>query len=242
MVVLLVTAGVETLDPEPVLAALNGRASEIVRTSDADLPNILSEDLMTALATIVVLSGHEPEAGHRACQEVRECCSTPLCLVCTSCREVDEVMAFANGCDDFIRSPCSPPVLKARLGALIARGRGDSERVMTFGCLRVDPRLRTASVQGQPVDLTRIEFDLVATLVANRRRVVPRYELLEAAWGVCPAHDHVLDVHMSRLRSKVLAAGGPKLGEAVPGVGYRVGQANCPGVVAGLTSSTDVVA
>jgi DNA-binding response OmpR family regulator len=228
MVLLVVTADAEPAEAESLVAALRGKPPEIVRTSHKDLPTVLSDHLLTSLAAVVVVSGSEPEAGHRACQEVRECCSTPLCLVCTSCREVDEVMAFANGCDDFIRSPCSPPVLRARLGALIERGRGGTERVMTFGCLRVDPRLRTVSVRGEPVELTRTEFDLVNTLVANRRRVVPRHELLEAAWGDCPTHDHVLDVHMSRLRSKVLAAGGPKLGEAVPGVGYRVGHFTCP--------------
>jgi DNA-binding response OmpR family regulator len=75
------------------------------------------------------------------------------------------------------------------------------------------------------VDLTRIEFDLLHALVTQQRRVVPRGELLEVGWDGCPPSDHVLDVHLSRLRRKVLQAGGPKIGVPVPGVGYRVG---CP--------------
>jgi DNA-binding response OmpR family regulator len=230
MVVMVVTAGPDVPDAEPLLSVLGaGRTAEVLWTSDTDLDTTLTDDLVAALAAVVVLTGAEAEAGHRVCRGVRTAsASIPLCLVSTSTREVDELMAFANGCDDYIGMPCSPPVLRARLAALVARGRDRAERVMTFGCLRVDPRLRTATVRGEPVDLTRTEFDLMTVLVANQRRVVPRHELLDRVWGGCQTHEHVLDVHMSRMRSKVLAAGGPKLGDAVPGVGYRVGHRTCP--------------
>lgn len=229
MVVLLVRAGTGTPDPEPVVTALGGgRSGEILSTTDTELPSTLNDELLGSLATVVVLSGTETEAAHRACQAVRDASPVPLCMVCSSGREADEVVAFANGCDDFIHASCSPPVLRARLGALVARGRGGAGRVLTFGCMRLDPRLRAVTVRGRPVDLTRTEFDIAATLLTNQRRVVSRHELLEAVWGVCPSHDHVLDVHMSRMRAKVLAAGGPKLGESVPGVGYRVGRTTCP--------------
>jgi DNA-binding response OmpR family regulator len=229
MVVLLVTAGSDAPDPEPVVTALGGgRTGDIMTTTDGDLPATFTDDLLASLATVVVLTGAETEAAHRSCQAVRDASAVPLCMVCSSDREADEVVAFANGCDDFIHVQCSPPVLRARLNALVARGRGGAERVLTFGCMRLDPRLRTVTVGGRPVDLTRTEFDIAACLLANQRRVVARHELLETVWGVCPTHDHVLDVHMSRMRAKVLEAGGPKLGEPVPGVGYRVGRTTCP--------------
>lgn len=229
MVVLLVTAGVERPDPGPVLAALGGgRSDEIVTTTDGGLSDALTEELLKSLVSVVVLSDPDAEAGHRVCQLVRSATQVPLCMVCDSARESDEVMALANGCDDFVHLTAPPAVLRARLATLVARGRGHCEPVMTFGCLLVDPQMRRATVRGEPVILTRTEFDIVAALLANQRRVVTRLELLEAAWGGCQTHEHVLDVHMSRLRAKVLAAGGPKLGEPVPGVGYRVGHAACP--------------
>lgn len=228
MVVLLVTTGKGTPDPMPVLKALGtGIADEVLTTDQSELGRTLTEDLLARLAAVVVLAGSETEDAHRVCQCVRDASLVPVCMASTSAREADEVVAFANGCDDFIHLPCSPPVLRARLGSLVARGRGGAARVLTFGCLRLDPRLRTVTVGGRPVELTRTEFDIAATLLANQRRVVARHELLEAAWGICPAHDHVLDVHMSRLRAKVLAAGGPKLGDPVAGVGYRVGRKTC---------------
>jgi DNA-binding response OmpR family regulator len=229
MVVIVVAAGPCVPDAQPVLAALGGgKTGDIIRTTDTDLDATLTDDLAASLAAVVVLTGAEAEPGHRVCRSVRTASvSLPLCLVSASTREVDELLAFANGCDDYISTPCSPPVLRARLTALVDRGREHAGRVMTFGCLRVDPRLRTVTARGVPVDLTRTEFDLLHTLVANQRRVVPRHELLERVWGGCQNHDHVLDVHMSRMRAKVLAMGGPKVGDAVPGVGYRVGHVTC---------------
>lgn len=229
MVVLLVAAGADAPPFDPVVAALGvGCTAEIVTVTDHALPGTLTASLVQSLEAVVVLSGPESEAGHRVCRMVRDVTSVPLCMVCASTREADEVLAFANGCDHVIHSPCSPVLLRARLGSLVSRGRGHRDPVMTFGCLRVDPQLRTATVREEPVDLTRTEFEIVATLVANQRRVVTRHELLEVAWGGCQSHEHVLDVHLSRLRAKILAAGGPRLGDPVPGVGYRVGHVTCP--------------
>ena len=84
----------------------------------------------------------------------------------------------------------------------------------------VDTEARVASVDGVELDLTRTEFDLLVMLMDNPRRVVNREALLEGVWGSWYGDDHVVEVHMSRLRSKVKAAGGPRIGVAVRGVGY----------------------
>jgi DNA-binding response OmpR family regulator len=119
-------------------------------------------------------------------------------------------------------------VLRARLAGLAARGRRAARtEVTTFGALELDPELRTVEVNGVPLTLTRIEFDLLHALITHQRRVVPRWELLATGWE-SPPTGHVLDVHMSRLRRKVLDAGGPKVGEPVPGVGYRAGSPDRP--------------
>ena len=109
---------------------------------------------------------------------------------------------------------------------------------MEFGQVVVDPSLRSASVRETPLDLTRTEFDLLRAMMSQQRRVIPRRELLEAGWGACPPSDHVLDVHLSRLRRKVLRAGGPKIGVPVPGVGYRVGSPSTPAHEAATSRAT----
>jgi two-component system, OmpR family, response regulator MtrA len=228
MVVLLIDGGAPDADLHSVETSLQTAARERVRRVPArEVADSLTDDLVPDLTAVVVLCGEDADAGHRVCHIVRGATTAPLAMVSSSRREVDEVMAFANGCDDYICGRSSATVRTARLAALIARGQGGGSRSWTFGCLRLDPLLRAVTAHGEPVSLTPIEFDIAATLLANQRRVVSRRELLEKVWGGTHVPAHVLDVHVSRLRAKVRAVGGPHLAEAVRGVGYRVGRETC---------------
>jgi len=93
----------------------------------------------------------------------------------------------------------------------------------TAGPLAVDTDAREARLDGVPVDLTRTEFDLLVALIENPTRVVTRDALLQRVWGEWYGDWHVVEVHMSRLRNKVKKAGGPSVGTAVRGVGYKLG-------------------
>jgi DNA-binding response OmpR family regulator len=228
MVVLLIDGGAPDVDLESVETSLYTAAREQVRRVPArEAADSLTDDLLPNLTAVVVLCGEDAEAGHRVCHIVRGATTAPLAMISSSRREVDEIMAFANGCDEYICERSSPTVRTARLAALITRGRGGSSRSWAFGCLRLDPLLRAVTAHGEPVSLTPIEYDIAATLLANQRRVVSRRELLEKVWGGTHVPAHVLDVHVSRLRAKVRAAGGPQLADAVRGVGYRVGRMTC---------------
>ena len=202
---------------------------DVARCSDTDLDALLDRMPLPDLELVVVACNGDADAGHRACRSVRAVTSTPLAMLTSSRREADELLAFARGCDDYITTSSSPEVIRTRLEVLAARGGCHHEQVVVFGTLSVDPSLRVASVDDIPIALTRIEFDLLHALVTGQRRVIARRELLEVGWGGCPPSDHVLDVHLSRLRRKVLQAGGPRIGIPVPGVGYRVG---CPDAAA----------
>lgn len=90
------------------------------------------------------------------------------------------------------------------------------------GDLEIDPLAREVRVAGEPVELTRIEFELLLTLVRQPRRVFTREQLLIAVWDEPFDGSHVLDTHLSRLRGKVTAAGGERVAHAVRGVGYRL--------------------
>jgi DNA-binding response OmpR family regulator len=196
---------------------------EVLWGQDTNAPAALAEADSRHLRLVVVATGEDTGPGHRVCPSIRELTSAPLCLATPTAREADELLAFAHGCDEYV-SLASGEVLRARLRALAARGRTQSdESTLEFGGLQLDPHLRTATVWGTAVALTRIEFDLLRALLGEQRRIIPRRELLEVAWGGHERRDHVLDVHMSRLRTKIMRAGGPKVGEPVPGIGYRVG-------------------
>jgi DNA-binding response OmpR family regulator len=108
---------------------------------------------------------------------------------------------------------------------VLRRGSGTEAPKTRFeaGPLTVDTETRVATVDETELDLTRTEFDLLVMLMDNPRRVVNRQALLEGVWGSWYGDDHVVEVHMSRLRTKVKAAGGPRIGVAVRGVGYKLG-------------------
>jgi len=202
---------------------------DVARWADSELDALLDRSLVDEIDVIVVACNGDADAGHRACRSVRGVTTAMLAMLTASRREADELRAFATGCDDYITTSTSPEVVRARLQGLVARtGRHRALRTVELGALSIDPSMRAVTVHGTPVELTPSEFDLLHAFVAQQRRVVPRRELLEIGGQGCPPNDEVLDVHLSRLRLKLLQAGGPGVGVPVPGVGYQVGSPSAP--------------
>ncbi len=94
--------------------------------------------------------------------------------------------------------------------------------VLSAGMVSIDVDTRRAFVARQEIHLTRTEFELLRLLLSARDRVLPRAEIVRAIWGDWPGDDHLIEVHVSRLRRKIVTAGGPSIVEAVRGVGYRL--------------------
>ena len=175
---------------------------------------------------IVLIPAGMGPGGLDECRTIRSGTDAPiLVLGRAGGDEVDEVLAFASGADDYASQDISGRVLSARVNALIRRSHQSPHKVSirTFGNVSMDLDQRRAHVDGCPLHLTRIEFELLLALTDSRHRVVSRSELVERVWGPWHSSHHVLEVHLSRLRTKILAAGGPRVGEAVPGYGYRLG-------------------
>jgi DNA-binding response OmpR family regulator len=163
--------------------------------------------------------------GLEVCRALRSHGSTPIVFLTARADELDELVGFAVGADDYVTKPFAPRLLLARVSSVLRRARSEPEDRTVFetGPLRVDLEARTATVDGTTLQLTRTEFDLLAALIENPKRVVPRETLLERVWGDWYGGDHVVEVHLSRLRSKVRKAAGVTVGVAVRGVGYRLG-------------------
>lgn len=146
---------------------------------------------------------------------------TPVLFVTARDEEVERVLGLEMGADDYLVKPFSPRELVARLKAVLRRAQGSqSVRLLRAGQVSVDPGARRVNVDGQPVELTATEFDLLAYLLQHPGRVYSREHLLSAVWGyAAAAGTRTVDVHVSQLRNK--------LGEASPirtvrGVGYSV--------------------
>jgi DNA-binding response OmpR family regulator len=109
-------------------------------------------------------------------------------------------------------------------GMLPRGGAGTGQLVerIVSGDLEIDLLAHEVTVAGRPVDVTRIEFDLLVALARSPRRVLTREQLIEAVWDAPVDSSHVLDAHLSRLRCKIGQAGGERIAHAVRGIGYRL--------------------
>ena len=166
--------------------------------------------------------------GIEACRRIRAFSDAYVVMLTARAEEVDKIVGLSTGADDYVTKPFSPGELVARIRAMLRRPRDrpDAEGVRGFGDLELDPLAREVRVAGQPVELTKLEFDLLDALSESPRIVFSRRQLLERVWGPSWFGDeHVVDVHVANLRKKLGDdRGRPRYVLTVRGVGYRMGQ------------------
>ena len=151
----------------------------------------------------------------------------PVLLVTARSEEIDRVLGLELGADDYISKPFSARELAARLRAILRRSTPAEapERTpqLAFGPISVDLDMHTARVDGQLVDLTRREFELLAYFLKNPRRVLTREKILQQVWGLeYLGESRTIDAHVRRVRAKLGEAAAAHI-ETVVGVGYRLG-------------------
>jgi DNA-binding response OmpR family regulator len=165
-------------------------------------------------------------SGLEVLRRLRRESSVPVILLTARTDEVDRVIGLEVGADDYVVKPFSPRELVARVRAVLRRSDGKApadEDAVEHGSLRLDPGRRLAAVDGHPLPLTTLEFDLLLTFMRAPGRVFGRDDLIERVWG--PAYqggDRVVDVHVSKLRQKLVAAGLDGALRTVRGVGYAL--------------------
>ena len=199
-----------------VLTAADGRAAlELARQ---DKPDLILLDLML------------PEMdGLDLCRELRKTSNVPVIMITARGEEIDRVVGLELGADDYVTKPFSVRELMARIKAVLRRAQPAEDETPGAllhgpGGLQLDVEQRAASVGGQSVELTKLEFDLLYTLLREAGRVLTRQRLLEQAWGYTYVGDtRAVDSAVKRLRAKLrLAAPEADAIEAVRGVGYRI--------------------
>lgn len=161
--------------------------------------------------------------GFEVCRRIRADSSVAVVMLTARDEEIDRVLGFELGADDYVTKPFSPRELAARVKAIIrrsARPATTDRPVATLGRITVDTARREVLLDGAPVALATREFDLLAYLVANRRLALSRRQLLDGVWGPdWYGDDRTVDVHIGQLRKKL----GPDLTlSTVWGVGYRL--------------------
>ena len=137
----------------------------------------------------------------------------------------DKILGLDLGADDYLPKPFHLPELVARLRALIRRKQFAGKQAIELDELRIVPDDKLVEVNGQRVDLTVMQYDLLLFLVANKDRVLSRTAIVEHVWGEMADrldHDHFLYSHMKNLRKKLLEKGSKDRIQTVYGLGYRL--------------------
>ena len=146
--------------------------------------------------------------GLDACMQIRQFSTVPIIMLTAKSEDTDKIIGFECGADDYITKPFNILELKARIRALLRRStiQGASERPgrLTRGHITIDTERRSAEKDGEPVELTVKEFDLVELLMRNPGKVYSRENLLNLVWGFDYQGDiRTVDVHIRRLREKL---------------------------------------
>jgi DNA-binding response OmpR family regulator len=152
---------------------------------------------------------------------------TPIIMLSARREEVDRILGLELGADDYVVKPFSPQELVSRVKAVLRRTYGssatESEDPVEVANLRIDPQTRVVEADGEVIELTAKEFDLLWELARHPRRVFNRDQLLDKVWGLKEYIDpSTVTVHIHRLREKIeLDPSQPRHIQTVWGVGYK---------------------
>jgi len=222
------------VEDEPALADLvadylarDGFEVEIARDGEDAVRRARSLD-----PDVVVLDLGLPGIdGIEVCRQLRTFSDCYVVMLTARAEEVDTVVGLTVGADDYMTKPFSPRELVVRVRTMLRRPRVAATGVrrgappIAIGDLIVDVPAREATLAGEPVSLTRTEFDLLAVLAGRPHAVLSRAALLEAVWGGGGGGDeHLVDVHVLHLRQKLGdSAERQQFVRTARGVGYRIG-------------------
>ena len=156
---------------------------------------------------LIILDIMMPEIdGLEACRRIREFSDVPIIMLTARTQDMDKLLGFEHGADDYLTKPFNILELKARIRALLRRSGGYETKHdrITVGAITVDTRERNVYKDGVAVDLTAREFDVVELLIRNPNRVYSRENLLDLIWGYEYRGDiRTVDVHIRRIREKL---------------------------------------
>jgi len=171
---------------------------------------------------LIILDVMMPEMdGWQVCKEIRQTSNVPVIMLTARAEEQDELKGFELGVDEYISKPFSPKILVARVEAILRRAGGvSSEERTEAGGVVVDKTAHTVTVDGEPVDLSYKEFELLVFFMENEGIALSREKILNSVWNYDYFGDaRTIDTHVKKLRSKLGEKG--DLIRTIWGLGYK---------------------
>ena len=170
---------------------------------------------------LVILDVMMPKMdGWEVCRTLRRYSQVPIIMLTARSEERDELLGFELGVDEYISKPFSPKILVARIEAILRRGNAGTGEILEAAGIRVDKDAHEASVDGQPVDLSNKEFELLTYFMENQGMALSREKILNNVWNYDYFGDaRTIDTHVKKLRSKLGEKG--ELIKTVWGMGYK---------------------
>ena len=200
-------------DGHTIIEAADGKtALELIENRRPTLDLAILDVMMPGLDGFEVLREvREQETGDN---------HLPVMLLTARAEDADQVRGLEGGADDYVTKPFSPIVLAARVRTLLKREGRAASPIETIGCLSVNELRREVLVEGQPVELTPKEYELLIYFKKNRSIALSRESILNAVWGYDYFGDlRTVDTHVKKLRAKLGDCG--SMIETVRGYGYR---------------------
>lgn len=185
---------------------LQNEGYEVITGSDGlDAIRLVQEQSPDLVVLDVMMPNMD---GLTACGKIREFSDIPIILLTAKADDMDKLMGFDHGADDYLTKPFNILELKARIRALLRRaggnGKKEPDHCLTIGSITLDLDARNAYRSGTLVDLTAKEFDVIEFLMRNPNRVYSREALLDTIWAYEYRSDiRTVDVHIRRLREKL---------------------------------------
>jgi DNA-binding response OmpR family regulator len=174
---------------------------------------------------LILLDVMLPEKdGFEVCRELRRAGRrTPIIVLTARTHDAEKVLGLELGADDYVTKPFNPMELRARIRAVLRRTSADTPDIVQFGDVDVDFGRGEVRRGGRPIDMSALEFKLIATFLKSRGRLLTREYLLDTVWGKGVAiSDRVIDNHIVSLRRKLEAnPSEPRFLVNVRGMGYR---------------------
>ena len=165
--------------------------------------------------------------GFEVCQQIRDFSDVPIIMLTAKGDDMDKILGLDNGADDYITKPFNILEVKARIKAIMRRGRKAEEveapgNILVKHDMKIDRESRRVFIEGKEVNLTAKEFDVLELLAMNPNKVYSREQLLKLVWGSeYPGDARTVDVHIRRLREKIeKLPSNPKYVYTKWGVGY----------------------